>query len=311
MALITAMLTVALIATLAATALWQQWRSLQVESAERQRQQAHWLLTGALDWARLVLREDARSGNTDHLAEPWALPLQEARLSSFLAMSNEGVSEDDASMAEQVFLSGQMLDLQSRLNVLNLIQNDQASAMDVAAFDRLFALLGLPRTSLDRLVQQLLAARRADGAVLMPQRVSQLTWLGLSSDQLNRLAPFITCLPVRYSVNLNTASAEVLHASVPGLPLAQAQRAVQLREAQHWRTMDEATRALGESGAQVSSQFHGVASNYFEITSNVRLGNLSVTERAVIQRDDNQRILWREQGVLALPSRSLASASSR
>ncbi|NDF65017.1 MAG: general secretion pathway protein GspK, partial [Betaproteobacteria bacterium] len=85
MAMITALLIVALIATLAATTLWQQWKSLEVESAERQRQQSQWLLGGALDWARLVLREDARSGNLDHLAEPWALPLQEARLSSFLA----------------------------------------------------------------------------------------------------------------------------------------------------------------------------------------------------------------------------------
>ena len=299
MALLTAMLTVALIATLAATALWQQWRSLQVETAERQRQQAHWLLTGALDWARLVLREDARSGNTDHLAEPWALPLQEARLSSFLAMSNEGVSEDDASLAEQVFLSGQIVDLQSRLNVFNLIQDNQASAADVAAFDRLFELLSLPRASLDTLVRQLLAARRADGAVLMPQRVAQLTWVGLSPAQLARLAPFITWLPVRTAVNLNTASAEVLYASVPRLPLAQAQRAIQQREAQHWRSLEEATQTLGEGGAQVSSQFHAVSSNYFEVLANVRLGHLPVTERSVIQRDDNQRILWREQGALA------------
>lgn len=311
MALLTAMLTVALIATLAATALWQQWRSLQVETAERQRQQAHWLLTGALDWARLVLREDARSGNTDHLAEPWALPLQEARLSSFLAMSNEGVSEDDASLAEQVFLSGQILDLQSRLNVFNLIQGDQASAADVAAFDRLFDLLGLPRASLDLLVRQLLAARRSDGAVLMPQRMSQLTWVGLSPAQLVRLAPFITWLPVRTPVNLNTASAEVLHASVPRLPLAQAQRAVQLREVQHWRSLEEASQALGEGGAQVLSQFHTVSSNYFEVLANVRLGHLPVTERSVIQRDDNQRILWREHGALAAPPRPPASVPHR
>ncbi|MDP3206032.1 MAG: type II secretion system protein GspK, partial [Hydrogenophaga sp.] len=67
------MLTVTLVATLASAALWQQWRSTEVEQAERQRVQAGWILTGALDWARLILREDARSnqnsGNADHLGE--------------------------------------------------------------------------------------------------------------------------------------------------------------------------------------------------------------------------------------------------
>lgn len=299
MAMITALLIVALIATLAATTLWQQWRSLQVESAERQRQQSLWLLGGALDWARLVLREDARSGNLDHLAEPWALPLQEARLSSFLASSTEGVSEEDMGMAQRVFLSGQISDLQARLNVFNLIQGDQVSAGDMAAFERLFELLGLPRDALDRLVRQLLASGRAGSHVLMPQRVSQLTWLGLTPVQLARLDTFITWLPSRTAVNLNTAAAEVLHASVPGLRLADAQRAVQQRNGQHWQTLEEAGKALGDSGKLLTSNAHQLASNYFEVIGRVRLDSTTLVERSVIQRDDNQRILWRERGVLA------------
>ena len=58
-ALLLAMLTVALVATLSSAALWQQWRALSIESAERQRLQASWILGGALDWARLILREDS------------------------------------------------------------------------------------------------------------------------------------------------------------------------------------------------------------------------------------------------------------
>jgi general secretion pathway protein K len=88
------MLTVALVATFAAAALWQQWRSVEVEIAERSRVQSAWVLTGALDWARLILREDARSGGADHLAEPWAVPLQESRLSTFLASSDGAATVD-------------------------------------------------------------------------------------------------------------------------------------------------------------------------------------------------------------------------
>ena len=69
-ALLAAMLTVTLVASFAATALWQQWRSVEIESAERSRVQAACILTGALDWTLLILREDARSGGADYLGEP-------------------------------------------------------------------------------------------------------------------------------------------------------------------------------------------------------------------------------------------------
>ena len=98
------MLTVALVASLAAGALWQQWRSVEIESAERARVQSFWVLTGALDWARLILREDARAGGADHLAEPWAVPLEEARLSTFLASDKNNLSDSESS-ASQAFLS--------------------------------------------------------------------------------------------------------------------------------------------------------------------------------------------------------------
>ena len=93
---------VALIATLASSMLWQQWRAIQVEAAERARTQSAWILSGALDWARLILREDARNGGTDHLGEPWAVPLAEARLSSFLATDKDNNTGDDGPAAGSV-----------------------------------------------------------------------------------------------------------------------------------------------------------------------------------------------------------------
>ena len=64
-AILTAMLIVTLVASLSAAALWQHWRGVEVETAERGRLQSSWLLQGAQDWARLILREDARAGGTD------------------------------------------------------------------------------------------------------------------------------------------------------------------------------------------------------------------------------------------------------
>lgn len=303
-ALLAAMLTVALVATFAAGALWQQWKSIEVEGAERQRTQARWLLTGALDWARVILREDARAGNagapSDHLAEPWAVPLQEARLSSFLSAlpDGTGASVDETKLAQQVLLSGQISDLQGRLNVTNLLQGEQLDAATVIAFQRLFDALGLPSAQLSLLTQGLAAAQRKNEASpLMPQRVSQLTWFGLTPQTLNILSPHITLLPTRTPINVNTASIQVLYASVPGMSLSDAQRLVQQRERQHWATLDAFQKALGRS-INLSDSF-SVSTKFFEVTGRLRMPQTVLQERSLVQREmQDLKVLWRESGSL-------------
>ncbi len=303
-ALLAAMLTVALVAIFAAGALWQQWRTVEVEAAERQRTQARWLLTGALDWARVILREDARAGDVnapiDHLAEPWAIPLQEARLSSFLSALPDGSGNNaaDDQLAQQVVLSGQIIDLQSRLNVTNLLVGEQLDATSVLAFERLFNTLNVPAEQLRLLTSNLLAAQRQSNAsALMPQRVGQLGWLGLSPQALQTLTPYITVLPTRTAVNLNTASVPVLFASVPGLSLADAQRLAQQRERQHWPSVEAFQKALGRSANLAGS--HSVNSRFFEVLGRLRMPQTALQERSWLQRDNaDLKVLWRESGSL-------------
>jgi general secretion pathway protein K len=307
-ALLAAMLLVALVATFAAGALWQQWRTLEVESAERQRSQARWLLTGALDWARVILREDARASDasapTDHLAEPWAVPLQEARLSTFLAALPDATGAtsptpvEDNALSQQVLLSGRISDMQARLNVTNLLNGEQLDTTTVLMFERLFSALGLPASQLQGLTQGLLAAQRQGSAApLMPQRVAQLTWLGLPANTLQALTPYITVLPVRTPINLNTASAPVLLASLPGLSLSDAQRLVQQRERQHWASLDAFQKSLGRA---VSLDSHySVSTRYFEVLGQLRMPHTTVQERSLVQRDlTDLKVLWRESGSL-------------
>jgi general secretion pathway protein K len=307
-ALLAAMLTVALVAIFAAGALWQQWRTVEVEGAERQRAQARWLLTGALDWARVILREDARAGDvnapTDHLAEPWAVPLQEARLSSFLSAlpDGSGNTAQDDKLAQQVLLSGQIVDLQSRLNVTNLLVGEQLDPKTVIAFERLFDVLGVPSAQLSLLTRGLLAAQRqinssGNNSTLMPQRLGQLTWLGLSPQALQTLSPYITVLPTRTAVNLNTASVQVLYASVPALSMTDAQRLIDQRERQHWPSVDAFQKTLGRPVNLESS--HTVNSRFFEVLGRLRMPQTALQERSWLQRDNAElKVLWRESGSL-------------
>lgn len=306
-ALLTAMLTVALVASLATGALWQQWRSVEVEAAERARVQSLWLLTGALDWARLILREDSRSGGADHLSEPWAVPLEEARLSTFLAADKKNDPDDEAN-ASQTFLSGLITDLQSRLNVTNLVGSDgKVSEPSVKAFTKLFTLLGRPPQELQvmvenlRLVMQAIAENSANQqAPLPPQRIDQLVWLGLSPESLAVLRPFITLLPVRTPVNLNTASATVLSACIASLEMGQAQQLVTLRQANHFKTLAEVTAQLGKTAEPLNDAQHSVNSRFFEVQGRLRLDQAVVEEHSVVQRDGLEvKTLWRDRGAPA------------
>ena len=303
MALLSAMLTVALVTFLAAGAFWQQWRTYEVEAAERQRQQAAWLLNGAMDWARLVLREDSKSSNYDHLGEPWALPLQEARLASFLSSQPGFASSAQDSLALQVFLSGRIMDLQGRLNVANLLNNDQLSPSDLTAFAKLWEVLGLPSGQLTSLVGGLRQSRATAkqalaSAPLPPQRLSQLAWLGVSAATLSKLQDHVVWLPERTPINLNTASAEVIYASLPGLDLAQAQRLVRARANQPWRNLEEVRQALAGQGSSLQEDRHSVASRFFEITGQIRLDSSLLVEKTTVQREGvDVRLLWRERGV--------------
>ena len=335
-ALISAMLVVTLVATLASVAMWQQWRHVEVESAERHRVQSSWLLNGALDWSRLILREDALAsfaGNTgsnaDHLAEPWALPLKEAKLSTFLAQDQQ-VREGDP----EVFLSGQITDAQSRINLTNWFEasDGKVSAkmnepMQLALV-RLFNVLDLPRAELERLAAAWRAAAQsarlsnpamgqasqgtASGASLLPQQVSQLQWLGLSADTVQRLSPHVTILPEVTPVNLNTASAEVIYATVPGLDLAAAQQFVQQRTRAHFSNLNDASKALG--GKTLEARWHTVGTRFFEVWGRLRMEDRTQEETALILRDaGNVTFVWRQKiaGILPPPNRESLLQSSQ
>lgn len=316
-ALLSAMLTVALVATFAAAALWQQWRSIEVEAAERARVQSEWILTGGLDWARLVLREDGRSGGPDSLGEPWAVPLQEARLSSFLAADrNTSTSSDVDPGVMDAFLSGQMVDLQSLMNVTSLVQGGKVSEPDLAAFARLFEVLGLPQSQLQKLAESLrfaLDTSAAGGssplAPLVPQRVEELVWLGVPPETVAALQPYITILPEPTPVNLNTASAEVIHAMVAGLSMADAQRLVAARASAPFQNKDQAARAAGIEGSALAGANVSIGSQFFEVRSRLRLDKLIVEEHSIVRRTGIEvRVLQRWRGPVT-PQAAAATGS--
>jgi general secretion pathway protein K len=173
----------------------------------------------------------------------------------------------------------------------------------------LFERLGLPLGELQTLAQQLQASLQASRAnpsspnrstpnpgpaALMPQQTAQLVWLGLSPGTLAALQAHIIVLPEATPVNLNTASAEVLSAVLPGLDLASARQAVTQRQRGHWASLNAAQEALGASGRLLDDKQHSVQSRYFEVQGRMRIDNVVQQETALVRRDGGQvRMLWR------------------
>ncbi len=289
------MLVVTLVATLAAGLQWRQWRMLQQEAAARAQSQAGWVLVGALDWARLILREDARSagniGIIDHLGEPWALPLQEAKLASFLtAESLADVSPDEA------YLSGYLQDAQSKINLTNLVSNQTgeavASTSTYKSLTRLYHQLNLPIAELKNWVERWQA--KADGS-LRPIRIEQLIWLGVPSSSVQVLKDYVTILPNRTPVNLNTASVAVVFATVPGIEMSAAQKLVAGRAQSPLQKLSEASNMMGLGTNLLETDF-SIYSQYFEVRGRLRLGDWTVIEESLVQRDGlNVTTVWRRR----------------
>jgi general secretion pathway protein K len=295
-ALLMAMVIVTLVATMSASMVWQQWRAVQVESAERVRAQAQWVLVGALDWARLILKEDVRNGGADHLGEAWATPLAEARLSTFL--SADASNTDDA---PEAFLSGKVDDATSRYNLRNLIDgNGEVDTKELALLRRLCEFASLSPSLADGLAQAyrkaFLAQLSSDSTVLaklggesglalaplMPQTVDQFVWLGLDAVTVERLRPYVTLLPDASGINVNTAPKEVIAAAVDRMDLGTAERIVQVRQRTPFKDASEITKVLGSTTLDLSRL--RVTSDFFEVRGRLRLEDNIIEQHHLVQR---------------------------
>ena len=278
------MVILTMIATLASSMVWQQWRAVQVEAAERARVQSAWILVGALDWARLILREDFRAGGADHLGEPWATPLAEARLSTFLAADQNNTDE-----GPEAFLSGSITDAQSRYNLRNLVDTGTGKVLpaDLAILERLFESISVSPDLASRIAKQLNSATSsvnvAANSPLPPDSVAELTWLGIDEATIQLIRPYVVMLPIRTPINLNTASAQVLAAVIDKLDLGGAERLVQARQRNPFRSVDDAQKVLG-ANFSMSPDRVGVNSSFFELAGRLRLGDRILEEQSMVQR---------------------------
>lgn len=304
-AIVTALLLTTLAITIVASLFWQQ--QVQVRSIENQRLQLQkqWILRGALDWTRLILREDARySPNLDHLGEPWAVPLAETRLDQYVENGRANTDVPDAA------ISGSIVDAQSRFNLTNLCPNGVIEKSEVAVFERLLVQAQLS-SGLAQATAEVMASAKprpiqpgtnaapapAPASSAQPITISQVEDLlavpGFTPEALAKIERFVTVLPEPTLININTAPAEVLAAKIVNLSLADAAAVLASRE----RTPFSSTTDLAQRFPERNLSQSGLSVNtsYFLVNGNVRLNRAAMEMQTLMKREGNPitaRVIW-------------------
>jgi general secretion pathway protein K len=299
-AVIIALLLTTLAITIVASLFWQQ--QVQVRSIENQRLQLQkqWVLRGALDWAGLILREDAKYSSIDTLDEPWAVPLAEIRLDQYVENGSA-----DADIADAT-LSGNISDAQARYNLTNLCPHGIIDPVEVAAFQRLLNNVHLNPALAQATADEMAAAQNNsaastasgnDQSAPQPMNLTQVDDLlavpGFTPDMLDQLKDFVIFLPRATPVNVNTAPAEVLSARINGLALADAATLVTKRSSANFRDIPDFTNRLPGNPLSALAGTVSVMTNYFLVNGKVRMSRAELEMQALIERNGTTTtLIW-------------------
>ena len=289
-AVVMAMLVVAVTATLVAGAFWRQSVIARQAENELSFAQAKWLIRGAIDWAGIILREDARTSSVDHVGEPWAVPLADTHLNP----------EDGR---DPVYLAGGIQDEQAKFNLRNLVGPKGVVPREVAVLRRLLALVGASETLADPVAERVLAAVPGEGG-----RRQKTLGLGsiddlldvkaVSAAALERLRPFVTVLPQPTPVNANTASAEVLAARFENLALADARRLAASRDRTYFKDRTDVLSRIPQLKLQATDAEIATATRFFAVDGTVSYRRARLRTQALLRREAGRvEAVWLREAV--------------
>lgn len=292
-ALITALLVIGLCSTLIAGMAWQQ--RLQISHVEvlRNKVQVNWLQRGAVDWARLILTEDAKANTFDHLGEVWSLPIADSQLDDFLKKVELGIEVKSTS------LNGQLIDAQSRFNLRNLWDADYKNqqGVQVLIFERLLEISGVDKKYAQQLVQNVIERD------LPPSNLRDVPLiLGMSDIEWQRIKTSLIFLPQLTTINVNTASANILYASINNINQSDADNIIAYRNKQPFKSISDLKTYLNDSGLANLQQNAfvqlGVSSQFFIAQAEIKHDQTIFVRNSLIERGlratsgNNTRIIW-------------------
>ena len=299
-AAITAILIVAVAASAASLMLAQQSAMLDQTMLVASRAQADAYAQAGLDWARGVLAEDRRTaGSVDSLDEGWAQPIA-------------------ALPVDRAVVAGVIADEQGKFNLNNLVSGTRRSEADMQAFVRLLSSLGLAPELADAVLDwidpddDLSGGGGAENAYYLSlprpyraanQAMTQIEELyrvrGFDAAAVAKLRPHVTALQpapggARTTINVNTATAQVLSALLPEVPQDRIATFLKDRRTKPLRTKDEILSWAKGAPPAVAGTTLDVKSEFFSVNVRVAQDDVELATEALVRRADGGliAIVW-------------------
>jgi general secretion pathway protein K len=271
-ALITALLVVA-IATVAAVAMAsRQQLDIQRTASLLHGEQAWAYVLGAENWAKVVLRRDARESQVDTLQEDWS-------------------TQPPISFVEGGSIIGRLIDLQGRFNLNNLVPAGVADEDAVKYYKRLLHNLELDERLADALVDWI----DADINVRFPDGAEDETYLsmdppyrtanqpltdaselrlvkGYTAEVVDKLRPHVVALPGRTTININTADAAVLSAVADDISVLDGEKLVEARGEDGYASVDSFTQQPILHAKTVDATRFSVKTDWFLMLGEADIG---------------------------------------
>lgn len=299
-ALLTVMFIMMLLTTLVVYLVEDDQLAIRRVSNQQESEQGFHTAVYAEQWVRKVLEADIRDNVTDHYGEAWDVESAE------LDANDPGR------------LEARVTDLQGRFNLNNL-----ATGRDEVwypAFQRLLAVLELDAGLADAVVDWVDADidpvghdgaeddvyTRKDPSYRTANRlmadVGELAWVhGMTNEAIESLGPHVAALPATgVKINVNTASPEVM--SVLSTEQNNVENVIAGRGEDGYASVEEFLQNpefAGERG-ETAEPLISVASEYFEVHSEVELGRYGTVLYSVIQRPAatrQARVIQRRRGI--------------
>jgi len=260
---------------------------------------AYMFALGVEDWATQVLIRDRKDNQIDNLEEDWATVLP--------PLSVEGG-----------VVAGRVNDVQGLFNLNNLVNNGTPSAVDRQIFERLLQNLGVNIDIIGAVIdwldkddqqtfpdgaedieymQQDIPYRTPNSPMASPSELVLIK--GMSYEDYSTIAPYVTALPERTTVNVNTAPAQVLMAVVDGLTESEAEQIIEERSEDPFNDIGTFMSHTLVQNKTVNQDSIGVASHYFMINAATQFdqGNIMLYSLAFRNDKAEVQVIMRAQGV--------------
>ncbi|MEO5330607.1 MAG: type II secretion system minor pseudopilin GspK, partial [Magnetococcus sp. YQC-5] len=299
-ALLTALLIVATAATVATGMASQHYLDIRRTANIMDRDRSMQVALGGEAWAMGILSRDGVEGKRDHLNEMWAAQIPPIPVTGGMA-------------------KGRIMDMQGRFNLNNLLMDGKPSPVDKLRFERLLQNVDLPpglaQSVLDWIDPDMIVGGMggAEDETYLGKKppyhaanqlfmsVTELTLVeGFDAKAVANLAPFVTALPGRTDLNVNTAPPEVLMTLMDRMTLEDAKDLDEKRR--HNDGFADVAKFLEEpifKGKDVVSTGLSVSSRYFLVDSQVQMGRAKMQLLSLVARQEGHvTVLRRGQGVL-------------